>query len=156
MGGIEQERNRSVWRSATGMLLGKAHKLVGDPPERIQLKRMLARTRLEKLIEPLLEINRRDSRHVIQVIALAIPRKRRARGWSVVRMEKVVRSGKVLRLRKRGRRVAKIRRMIIEKRTAVLARRAACKRDAHCNHRLHRSRLHSNQPRAPLGERMGE
>src|SRR5260370_1024404 len=108
VGRIEQERNGSVWRSAIRVFLGKTHKFVRDAPERIQLKRMLARARLEKLIESLFEINRRDDGHVIQVIAFAIPRKRWARRRSVMRMEKVIRPGKVLRLRKRRRRVAKV------------------------------------------------
>ena len=56
-----------------GMLLGKVNKLFSDTPQRIELERMFARTRFEKLIETLLEINRRSARHVIEVVALPIP-----------------------------------------------------------------------------------
>src|SRR3989440_6146255 len=70
---IKQESYRCVRLAAIGMLPGKAHELVRDAPERIQLKRMFAWSRLEKLIEALLEINRRRARHVIKVVTLAIP-----------------------------------------------------------------------------------
>src|SRR5688572_31562659 len=57
---------RSVRRAAIRMLLRETNKLVRDPTEWIQLKRMFAWPRLEKLIVPLLEIDRGRARHVIR------------------------------------------------------------------------------------------
>src|SRR3989442_13541336 len=104
------------------MLVGKSHELVGDTSEWIQLKRMFARTRLEKLIETLLQINRRSARHVIQVVTLTIPGQRRPHRRTVASMEEIVGPGKVLLLRERRGRIAKIRGMIIEKIASKLPR----------------------------------
>jgi hypothetical protein len=59
------------------VLLGKADELFGNAAQRIELERMLARPRLKKLIEALLEIDRGRAGHVIEVVTLAIPRQRR-------------------------------------------------------------------------------
>src|SRR5438067_881728 len=75
---------------------------------------MLARTRFEKLIETLLEINRRSAGHVIQVVTLAIPRQRRSHRRAVASMEEIVGPGKVLLLRERRGRITKVWRVIIE------------------------------------------
>ena len=53
--------------------LDRAHELVGDATKRIQLEWLLARPRFEELIEALLEVDRRSARHVIKVVALAVP-----------------------------------------------------------------------------------
>src|ERR1041385_8224467 len=153
---IEQERDRRVRRAAIGMLLSKMHKLFSDAPERIQLKRMLPRPRLEKLIETLLEINRGRARHVIEVVTLAIPAQRRTHRGSVTRVKEEVRPGKILLLRKRGRGVAKIWRVIIKEIAAVLARSATRERDPHRSHRLYGGRFHSQMAYAPLSQRVRE
>src|SRR2546429_9048679 len=103
---------------------------------------MFARTRLEELIETLLEINRRSAGHVIQVVTLAIPRQRRSHRRAVASMEEIVGPGKVLLLRKRRGCVAKVWRVIIEKFAAKLPRSATRKRNPHRRHRLHGRRLH--------------
>src|SRR6185503_4840716 len=96
---IEQEGDRRVRHPTIRVFLCKAHKLIRDPPEWIELERMLAWPRLEKLIETLLEIGRRRSRHVVKVITLPIPGQRRTHRLPVARMEKVNGAGKVLRVR---------------------------------------------------------
>src|SRR2546426_5023114 len=118
------------------MLVGKSHELVGDTSEWIKLKRMFARTRLEELIETLLQINRRSAGHVIQIVTLAIPRQRRPHRRAVASMEEIVGPGKVLLLRKRRGCVAKVWRVIIEKFAAKLPRSATRKRNSHRRHRL--------------------
>src|SRR5256714_12271163 len=117
---------------------------------------MLAGPRLEKLIEALLEINRRRARHVIEVVTLAIPSQRRTHRRPVMRVKEEIRPCEILLLRKRGRGVAKIRRMIIKEIAAVLARGAACERDTHRRHRLYRGSLHSKVAHTPLSQRMRE
>src|SRR5882672_3180970 len=99
---------------------------------------MISRTGLEELIAPLFEINRRRARHVIEVIALAIPRERWAHGCAIARMEKIVWPGKVLCFCKSGGSVAKVWRVVVEKINAVLPRRAARESSAHRKHRLYR------------------
>src|SRR2546430_9309637 len=98
---------------------------------------MLARTRFEKLIETLLEINRRSAGHVIQVVTLAIPRQRRSHRRAVASMEEIVGPGKVLLLRERRGGVAKIWRVIIEKIAAKMPPRGTPARNPHRPHRLH-------------------
>src|ERR1700687_4864793 len=138
------------------MLLSEPDELIRDVTERIQLKRMFVRAGFEKLIETLLEIDRRRARHVIEVITLAIPRERRPHRRAITRMKKVVRAGKVLLLRKRGGAITKIRRVIIKEFATVLPRRAARERDAHRRHRLHRRCFHSNHADTPLSQCMRE
>src|SRR5437867_10570284 len=138
------------------MFVGKTHDLVGDTSEWIQLKRMFARTRLEKLIETLLQINRRSAGHVIQVVTLAIPRQRRSHRRAVASMEEIVGPGKVLLLRERRGGVAKIRRVIIEKFAAKLPRSATSKSNPHRRHRLHGRRFHSQEFYSPFTQGMGE
>src|SRR5262249_37082328 len=117
---IEQERDRRVRRAATGVLLGKAQKLVSDTAERIQLKRILAGTGFEKLIVTLFEIDCRRARHVIEEVALPIPRKRRPHRLAITRSVEVIWPGKVLRFRKRGGGIAEVWRVIVKKRAAAL------------------------------------
>src|SRR5262249_24181032 len=93
---IQQKRNRSVRFAAIGMFFGEADKLVRDAAQRIQLKRVLAGPRLEELIESLLEIDRRSTRHVIKVVTLAVPLQRRTYRCAVTRVEEVVWAGEVL------------------------------------------------------------
>src|SRR2546430_13633043 len=118
------------------MLLGKSHELVGDTAEWIQLKRMFAWTRLEKLIETLLQINRRSAGHVIQIVTLAIPRQRRSHRRAITSMEEIVGPGEVLLLCEGRRRVAKVWRVIIEEFAAKLPRSATRKCNPHRRHRL--------------------
>src|SRR6202140_5607497 len=96
---------------------------------------MFARPRLEKLIEALLEIDRRRARQVIEIVALAIPRQRRSHRRAITRMKKVVGPGKVLLFGERGRRVAKVRRVIVETVAAILPCRAARESDGQRGHR---------------------
>src|SRR5205085_3940477 len=49
MRGVQQKSDRRVRLAAISVLPGKAHKLVRDVPEWIQLKRMFAWSRLEEL-----------------------------------------------------------------------------------------------------------
>src|SRR5258706_6410457 len=120
MCGIEQERDRGVRLTTIGMLRGKAHELIRDPPERIQLKRMFPRSRFEKLIEALLEINRRCARHVIQVVTLAVPRERWPHRRAITRMKEVVRTREILLFGKSRRRIPKVRRVITKEFAAIL------------------------------------
>ena len=136
------------------MLFGKSHELVGNTSEWIQLKRMFARTRLEKLIETLLQIDRRSAGQVIQIVTLAIPRQRRPHRRAVTSMEKIVGPGKVLLLREGRRCVAKVWRVIIEKFPAKLPRSTTGKRDPHRRHRLHGRRFHSQKSHSPFGQRV--
>src|SRR5436305_14257097 len=152
MCGIDQESNRRVWRAALRMFFRKAHELISDAPERIELKRMLAWSRFEELVLALLQINRRRTRHVVQVITLAIPRQRRPHRWTIARVVKVIGPGKILCLSKRRRRVAEVWRVIVKKGAAKLARSAASKTDAHSPHRHDRRRLHANQVDTPLSQ----
>src|SRR5712691_4650560 len=138
------------------MLIGKTHELVGEASERIKLKRMFARTRLEKLIEALLQINRRSAGHVIQVVTLAIPGQRRPHRRAVTSVEEIVRPGKVLLLRECGGRIAKVRRMIIEEFAAKLPRSATRERNPHRRHGLHGRRFHSQKFYSAFAQRMRE
>src|SRR5438067_7824999 len=106
--------------------------------------------RFEKLIEALLEINRRCARHVIQVVTLAVPRERRPHRRAITRMKKIIRTGEVLLPGKRGRRIAKVRRVIIKEFAAILSRRTAREREPHRGHRLHRGRFDAEEPDTPL------
>src|SRR6266550_3402301 len=110
---------------------------------------MFARAGFEELIASLLQIDRRSARHVIEVIALAIPRKRWAHGYAIARMEKIIRPGKVLSFRKRAGGITKVWRVIVKKITAILARSAARKCGAHREHRLYRRRFYAQRPHAP-------
>src|SRR5438128_369864 len=92
---IKQKRDRRVGLATIGMPLSKANELFRNPSEGIQLKRMLAWSRLEELIEALLEINRRRARHVIKVVTFAIPRERWAHRHAITRMEKIIRTSEV-------------------------------------------------------------
>src|SRR6185369_6182178 len=107
------------------MLLDKSHELVGDATERIELERMFARPGLEELVLSLLEIDRRSTGHVVEVITLPIPRERRPHRWTIARVIKEIRTGEVLLLREGCRGVAKVRRVIVKKRAAELTRRTA-------------------------------
>src|SRR6185436_18441237 len=139
-----------------GVARSEPHELIGDASERIQLKGVFARTGFEELIETLLEINRRSTRHVIKVVTLSIPGQRWSHRDSVARMKKVVRTGKVLTPGKRGGRITKVGRVIIDKRAAKLPRRAARKGDAHRRHRLDGSGFHSQRSHSPLAQRVRE
>src|SRR5213080_564374 len=136
------------------MLVGKSHELVGDTSEWIQLKRMFCRTRLKKLIETLLQINRRSAGHVIQVVTLAIPRQRRSHRRAVASMEEIVGPGKVLLLRERRGRITKVWRVIIEEFAAKLPRSTTGKRNPHRGHRLYGRRFHSQKSHSPFGQRV--
>src|SRR5258706_3449651 len=93
---VKQEGDRRIRRAGIGMLLGKMDKLFSDAAQRIELERMFARAWLEKLIETLLEIDRRRSRHVIEVVALPIPGQRWPHRGAITTMKKVVPSRQVL------------------------------------------------------------
>src|SRR5829696_1444564 len=140
---IEQESHGRVRRPTLGMFFREAHKLVRDPSERIELKRMIARPRFEELISALLEINRRSSGHVVELITLAIPRQRRTHRWTITRVIKEIRPREILLLREGGGGVAEIWRVIIKKRAAELSRGAARESDAHPEHRHHCRRFHA-------------
>jgi hypothetical protein len=73
MSRVQEKSDGRVRRSAVRMFFGEAHELVRDAPQRVQLKWMLARARLEELIKTLLKIDRGRARHVIEVITLSIP-----------------------------------------------------------------------------------
>src|SRR5688572_23731956 len=145
---------RSVRRAAIRMLLRETNKLVRDPTEWIQLKRMFAWPRLEKLIVPLLEIDRGRARHVIQKIILPIPRQRWSHRRAVTRMKEMVGTGEVLRARESGCGVAEVRRVIIEKRAAKLPRCATRESDAHTCHRHHCGCFHAEEVHAPMRQRV--
>src|SRR5215216_3991486 len=113
------------------MFFGKAHKLVRDPSERIELKRMIARPRFEELITALLQVDRRRASHVVEVITFAIPRERWPHRWTIARMVKEIRARKILLFGEGGGGVAEVWRVVIKKRPAELSRSAACESDAH-------------------------
>src|SRR5260370_29780176 len=138
------------------MLFSKTHELVGDTSEWIELKRMFTWTGLEKLIEALLQVDRRSPGHVIQVVTLPIPRQRRPHCRAVTCVEEIVGPGKVLLLRERGGRIAKVWRSIIEKFAAKLSSSAARKRNPQRRHRLHGRRLYSQKSHSPFTQRMRE
>src|SRR5215217_822683 len=112
------------------MFLRKPHELVSDATERIELERMLARSRFEELVLSLLEIDRRRACHVVEVITLAIPRKRWPHCRTIARVVKEIRAGEVLLLRECCCSVAEIWRVIVEESAAELARGSARESDA--------------------------
>src|SRR5712692_7466591 len=101
----------------------EAHELVRDTSERIQLEWMFARSGFEELIVALLEIDRRRTRHVIQVVTFPIPRQRRTHRRAVTRVEKVVGPAVAHLLCENRGRIAKVWRVVVKKIAAVLARR---------------------------------
>src|SRR6266850_5291373 len=115
---------------------------------------MVTRSRFEKLIKALFEIDGRGAGHVIEVIAFPIPRERWSHGGAIARMKEVVGAGEVLLFSKGGCRVAKVWCVIIEKTSTVLSRCATGESDAHGKHRLHCSRFHSQQVHSPFGKRV--
>src|SRR6266446_198260 len=117
---------------------------------------MFAGAGFEELIASLLQIDRRGPGHVIEVITLAIPRKRRPHGCAIARMEKIIRPGKVLCFRKRTGGITKVWRVIVKKITAILARSAARKCGAHREHWLDRRRLYAQRPHAPGCKRVSK
>ncbi len=125
------------------MLFRKAHELIGNASERIQLVRIVPRTGFEKLIEALFEVDCRGARHVIKVVALAIPGQRRTHRWAIVGMEEEVGTGKVLCFCKCGRRIAEVGGVIVEKRTTILSCCATGERYAHRSHWLDSRSFHT-------------
>src|SRR5688572_2925027 len=96
------------------MFLCETHKLIRDATEWIELKGMLAWTRLEKLISALFEVDRGSACHVEEVIVLAIPGKRRSHAWTIACVVKEIGTGEVLSSGKGCRRVAEVGRVIVK------------------------------------------
>src|SRR6185503_16735537 len=151
---IEKKCYRRVWRAALRMFLYKPHELVSNATKRIELERMFAGSGFEELVLALLEIDRRSTGHVVEVITLPIPRERRPHRWAIARVVKVIRAGEVLLLRESRGGVAEVRRVVIKKRAAKLARGAARESYAHSRHRHHRGGFHADQIHAPLHQRV--
>src|SRR5205085_9908324 len=115
---------------------------------------MLARSGFEELIETLFQIDGGRASHVVEIIALAIPRKRRTHRCAVARMVEVVRPC-IAHLSCEDRRgVSEIRRVIVEKIPTILTSRAARESNSHPHDWLHCRSLHSYEPRSPFAERV--
>src|SRR5258705_13714010 len=117
---------------------------------------MIAGPRLKELIETLFEVDPRSACHVIEVITLAIPRKRRSHRGPITGVKEIIRPGEVLRPGKRRRGVTKVCGVIVKKISAMLSPRTAREGCAHRKHRLHSGSLNAQQAYAPFWQRVVE